>query len=371
MNHFNGIRRYLQEAERESDCHGGAFCGIPAHRQRAENHRVNAGDGETVPYHLVICVFTEFLFNNDHGSQQRKRPEHFLAADLLDFVERLDADGQHCEAYEEGIAVGQVIGEVEAVEGKIGPVVRHQQDQDTQQTAEGDTRSQSDPAAGEEDGDQQHSQHRAIDIRQIVAAFGGRIAEKRAGENIPEIEIAGHLAGKFIFRTRGFPERNGSRHKNPHGEHTADSRRPNEAKEILDICQRLVFGRKTGKTGVVFKCAHDVPQHQEYADHVADVVVGGDGHSEGDAVEQRTFTLHNLFQPVDDQGQQYEAIQPHHVPRIGDEVGVESIGDGECDCAVIILFEYAAAEYGKGRSGGGDFQHFNKRDGLGEVVPRE
>ena len=351
MNHLDGIRRNLQEAEGKSDGHGRALRRVPTDGEGPEYHRVDSRKSEAVPDHLIIGVAAEFLLHNDHGGDKGERPEHFLAADLLDFVERLNAYCQHGEAYKEGIAVGEIIGKVESVEGEICPVVCHQQNQNSQQTAEADAGSQSDLAAGEEYRDQQHGKHRTKDIRQIVAAFGGRIAVERAGENIPEVEIARYGAGKFILRAGGFAQRHGGGNENPHGEHSADSRRPYKADEVLAVSNRLFVRRKTGIAGVVLKGAHDIPQHKEYADHVSDVVIGGDGYSERDAVKQGTFPLHDLLQPEDNERQQHEAVQPHDVPRIGDKVGVKGIRHREGDGTVIILFEYPAAENREGCSG--------------------
>ena len=199
MNHFNGIRGYLKEAERERNRDSSALCRVFSDRERAEYDRVGSGESETVPDHFIIRVAAEFLFHNDHGGDESKRPEHFLTADLLDFVERLNAYRQHGEADEEGIAVGEVIREVEAVEGEVCPVVRHEQHQHSQQTAEADAGSQPDFAAGEEYGNQQDGKYRAVDVRQVVAAFRGGIAEKCAGENIPEVEITCHCPGEFIL----------------------------------------------------------------------------------------------------------------------------------------------------------------------------
>ena len=369
--HLHGICRDFKEAERERDSDRRSLRRVFPDRKRAENHGVNAGERKAVPDGFITALAAELLFDDDHGGDQREGTEHLLAADAFDFVKRLHADGKHGEADEEGIAVGQVIGEVEAVEGEICPVVRHQRDKESQQTAEADARSQPDPAAGEEDRDEQHGKHRAVDIGQIVAALGGGIAVERAGEHIPEIEIARHGAREFVLRAGGIAQGDCGRDQDPHGKHAPDSGRPDEAEEILDIRRRLFVGRQSGKAGVVLKRAHHVPQHEENADHVADIVIGGDGKSEGDTVEQGTFALHDLFQSVDDKRQQHEAVQPHHVPRIGDEVGVEGVGNRERDGAVVVLFEHAAAEDRKGGAGGGDFQHLDEGDGLGEVVPRE
>ena len=246
MDHFDGICRYLKEAERESDSHGGALCGVLAYRERGEHHGIHSGKSEAVPDYLIVGVAAEFLFHDDHSDDKSKPAEHLLAAGVPDVIECLNAYRKHGKAYEEGIAVGQIVGKVEAVKSEVCPVVRHKQNQNAKQTAEADAGSQPDSAAGEEDRNQQNGEHRAVDIRQIVPAFRGRVAVKRAGENIPEVEIARNVACEFILGSRGFAKRKGGRNEYPHREHTADSRGPDEADEILDVCGCLVLGRKSG-----------------------------------------------------------------------------------------------------------------------------
>ena len=69
---------------------------------------------------------------------------------------------------------------MESMECKIRPVVCHQHNQNSQQSAKAHAGSEPDFAAGEEYRYKQHRQHRAIDIGQIVPSLGGSIAVKRA-----------------------------------------------------------------------------------------------------------------------------------------------------------------------------------------------
>ena len=162
---------------------------------------------------------------------------------------------------------------MESVEREIRPVVRHKHDKQSEKSAEADACPEPYPAACEENCYQKHGKHRAVDIREVIAAFRGSIAVERAGKDIPEIEIACDVAGKFVLSSRRFTERYRRRHKYPHGKHSAHCRGPDEPDEIFYIGGSFFVGCKTSVSLVVFKCPHSVPKHKENADHVADVII--------------------------------------------------------------------------------------------------
>ena len=371
VNHDGGIGGNLREHQRHDQRRHSAFFDVLSGKGKAQQHRVADQEAQTRPDDGIGVIFAELLLDDQQRRYHGKRAEEVFAAHIPDAVERLRRYRQHDKADEEGIAVGQVVGEMEAVESKIRPVICQQQHQNAQQSAKADAGSQPDLAAEKEKGDEEHRYQRAIDIGQVVAPLGGRAAVERAGEDIPEVEILLDVAGKLILRAGGFAQGNGGGNKNPHRKQTAHNRRPDKPQQLFQPCYRLLSGSLSPVEIVALQGAHEEPQHHKNAYHIADIVIGRNRESEGDAIKKRAAAVKHFIQTVNNQRQQHKAVQPHHVPRIGDEVGRQRIGDRKPHGTVVFLFENALAKNGKGRARRGDFQHLNQGNGLGQIVARK
>ncbi len=331
----------------------------------------------------------QFVRDEDEPTGQKADRQEVSGRELTELRDGAEREDQQEEDVHEGLAVRQVVREVEAVPDVVEIVDVEGDGEEGDEHDRRDLFLQGDGLYVEIQDDQHDRPDAAEDVRQdhvSAGADGGLEVAEMVRQEVEEAEVA-----LIVFRERaggggaglecvvGGQQREG-------GQQSGDARVEDAGEEgdgepvRPDALQNrglavLRNGEFPGGVGerMVAEVVDEEVQDQEDGGHVSHVVGGHEEQGEGEAVEKRFALFHDVLDPEHDEGQQHHAVHPHDVPVVGDEVAGEGVQEAEARGDGVVLPELGRLLEVVGEEGGGEsgLQHDDDADGHGHVLVAE
>ena len=241
--------------------------------------------------------------------------ENLLGGYGLNVAQRRGRHHQQYETQQEGETVRQVVGGVETVPQQVdlgqGTADRHHRQQGgiAQPTPQGNL------LTAQVHGCQQHRRHAAIDVGQIAGADGGLGAVEQPSQQVDEGEIGVKL--HHLSAGGGGASQRQSGGNQDAGRHTGAPQTACGKAGTADA--HLLQG------AALTQQPHTHIQHQEHAQHKADVVVTEQRQTKGGGIGDDVAGGEHILHRHHHQRQQHQHVQPHNIPGIGQHKAAQGV----------------------------------------------
>ena len=355
-----------------------------------QQHDIEGDEAQVYEDRAVAEILDFELVRQQHEpAGQKTDSQEVSGGQFPQFRDRAEGQGQQEEDVDEGLAIGQIVREMEPVPDVVEGIEVERDGQHRDEQDGGDFLFQRDGLHIEVQDDQHQRPDAAEDVRQdhvAARADGGLKVAEMVRQEVEEVEVAlelfreraggggAGLQGEIGGQQREGGQETGNGCIEDAGEQGA--REPVRPDPLPDGHFRTLrngeFQSGLGER-VMAEIVGEEVQDQEDGGHVRHVVRGYEEQRERQAVEERSALFDDALHTEHDEGQQHHAVHPHDVPVVRDEIAGEGVQEAETRGDGVVFAELrrllqVVREEGGGESG---LQHDDDADGHRHVLVAE